>query len=62
MKRMCRETLMETWTRRQLAVTALLRGAKVVTDPGTMKHLNAQVAKRKATAERNRMRAPRPVL
>jgi hypothetical protein len=41
----------QTWGRRQLAVTALLHHAKVVTDPTRLEYLNAQVAKRKARTE-----------
>lgn len=52
MKRMCHETMTQTWRRRQLAVTDLLRHAKVVTDPNTLKYLGAQIARRKAGPER----------
>jgi hypothetical protein len=33
MKRMCRRIAAATWRRRQLAVTELLRNARIVTDP-----------------------------
>jgi len=59
MKRMCREPVMEAWSRRQLAVTALLRHAKVVKDPRKLEYLNAQLAKRKARAARDLRRAQR---
>lgn len=48
MKRMCRETARPAWNRRQLAMTELLRHARVVTDPNRLACLNAKVAKRKA--------------
>jgi hypothetical protein len=51
MRRMCRETMTQTWRRRQLAMADLLRHAKIVTDPGKLEYLNAQVAKRKARTE-----------
>jgi hypothetical protein len=50
MRRMCHE-MTQGWGRRQLAVTALLRRAKVVTDPNKLEYLNAQVAKRKGRME-----------
>jgi hypothetical protein len=59
MKRLCHETATQTWRRRQLAVTELLRHAKIVTDPITMEYLNAQVALRRARAEGERQRARR---
>jgi hypothetical protein len=59
MKRLCHETATQTWRRRQLAVTELLRHAKIVTDPITMEYLNAQVALRRARAERDRQQARR---
>jgi|HubBroStandDraft_6_1064221.scaffolds.fasta_scaffold293102_2 hypothetical protein len=51
MKRLCHDMAAQTWGRRQLAVTALLRRAKVITDPTRLEYLNAQVAKRKARTE-----------
>ena len=51
MNRMCHETMTQTWRRRQLAISDLLRHAKVVTDPRTLEHLNAQVAKRESAIE-----------
>jgi hypothetical protein len=51
MKRSCHNMATQTWGRRQLAVTALLHHAKVVTDPSRLEYLNAQVAKRKTRAE-----------
>jgi hypothetical protein len=59
MTRMCRETMMPTWRRRQLAISDLLRHAKIVTDPHTLEHLNAQVAKREAAVEGELLRARR---
>jgi hypothetical protein len=59
MKRLCHETATQTWRRRQLAVTELLRHAKIVTDPITMEYLNAQVALRRARAEGERQQARR---
>src|SRR5271155_2784988 len=57
MKRMCNEAMTQTWRKRQLAVTDLLRHAKIVTDPNTLEYLNAQVAPRRASAEGDRPRA-----
>jgi hypothetical protein len=51
MNRKCHETVMQTWRRRQLAISDLLRHAKIVTDPTTLEHLNAKVAKRDAATE-----------
>jgi hypothetical protein len=51
MKRLCHEMMTATWRRRQLAVTDLLRHAKIVTDPLTLEYLDAQVALRRARAE-----------
>jgi hypothetical protein len=59
MKRLCRETTTQRWRRRQLAVTELLRHAKIVTDPITLEYLNAQVALRRARAEGDRQRTRR---
>jgi hypothetical protein len=59
MKRLCHETMTQTWRRRQLAVTELLRHAKIVTDPITLQYLNAQVALRKASPEAATQRASR---
>jgi len=41
----------QTWRRRQLAISDLLRHAKIVTDPNILEHLNAQVAKREAATQ-----------
>lgn len=57
MKRLCHETMTQTWRRRQLAVTELLRHAKIVTDPITLEYLNAQVALRRERAQGDRQRA-----
>jgi hypothetical protein len=48
MNRICRETMTQTWRRRQLAISDLLRHAKIVTDPNTLKYLKAQAVKRDA--------------
>jgi hypothetical protein len=48
MKRMCRETMTQTWRRRQLAISDLLRHARIVTDPNTLEDLKAQAVKREA--------------
>ena len=57
MKRLCHERMTQTWRRRQLAVTDLLRHAKIVTDPITLEYLNAQVALRRARADGDHQRA-----
>jgi hypothetical protein len=57
MNRMCHKTATQTWRRRQLAISDLLRHAKIVTDPTTLAHLNAQVAKREAASEGELLRA-----
>ena len=57
MKRRCHETMTQTWRRRQLAVTELLRHAKIVTDPITLEYLNAQVVLRRARVEGDAQRA-----
>jgi len=57
MKGTCRKMMTQTWRGRQLAVTDLLRHAKIVTDPNTLEYLNAQVAPRRASAEGDRPRA-----
>lgn len=59
MKRQCHAMTTRPWDRRQMAVTALLQHAKVVTDPSKLEYLNAQVAKRKARAEGNLLRTRR---
>jgi hypothetical protein len=59
MRSLCHNTTTQTWRRRQLAVTELLRHAKIVTDPITLEYLNAQVALRRARAEGDRQRARR---
>jgi hypothetical protein len=59
MNRICRTTVTHTWRRRQLAISDLLRHAKIVTDPNTLQHLNAQVAKRDAAIKVELMRAGR---
>ena len=63
MKQMCRE-ITSSLRRRQLAVTELLRHARIVTDPKTLAHLNAEVARCKgesegATSEQNPRRRGR---
>jgi hypothetical protein len=50
MKQMCRE-ITSSLRRRQLAVTELLRHARIVTDPKTLARLNAEVARCKREAE-----------
>ena len=57
MRSLCHNTTTQTWRRRQLAVTELLRHAKIVTDPITLEYLNAQVALRRARAEGHSRRA-----
>ena len=52
-KTMCRDTT-TPWRRQQVAVAQLLRHAIIVTDPGKLAELNAQVAIRKTKAERDR--------
>ena len=47
---MCRE-MTSSLGRRQLAVTELLRHARIVTDPKTLAFLNAEVARRNAGTE-----------
>jgi hypothetical protein len=59
MKRMCHETMTQTWRRRQLAVMELLRHARIVTDSITLEYLNAQVALSRARAEDDGQRARR---
>jgi hypothetical protein len=56
MRRMCHEMTNQGWGRRQLAVTALLRRAKVVTDPNKLEYLYAQVARRKARIDGDLLR------
>ncbi len=51
MQRWCRKTTAPVWRRRQLAMTELLRCARVVTDPKTLACLNAKVATRKSRTE-----------
>jgi hypothetical protein len=51
MSRMCREPVTQAWRRRQLAISDLLRHAKIVTDPNILQHLNAKVAKRNAATQ-----------
>ncbi len=53
MQRMCRKVSAPAWRRRQLAMTEVLRRARVVRDPSKLAYLNAEVAKRKAKAERD---------
>jgi len=50
MKQTCRE-MTSSLRRRQLAVTELLRHARIVTDPKTLAFLDAEVARRNAGAE-----------
>ena len=50
MKQTCRE-MTSSLRRRQLAVTELLRHARIVTDPKTLAYLDAEVARRKEEAE-----------
>lgn len=63
MKQTCRE-LTSSLRRRQLAVTELLRHARIVTDPKTLAYLDAEVARCKggaegATSEQNQRRHSR---
>jgi hypothetical protein len=51
MNRTCREPVTQAWHRRQLAISDLLRHAKIVTDPKILQHLKAEVAKRKAATQ-----------
>jgi hypothetical protein len=51
MKRACRRIATTTWRRRQLAMTELLRNARVVTDPNKLARLKAEVARRKLGSE-----------
>jgi hypothetical protein len=51
MQCLCRKTTAPIWRRRQLAMTELLRCARVVTDPKKLAGLNAKVARRKAATE-----------
>jgi hypothetical protein len=51
MKRMCRRIATTNWRRRQLAVTELLRNARVVTDPIKIASLNAKVARGKTASD-----------
>jgi len=51
MQRLCRKTTAPTWRRRQLAMTELLRRARIVTDPKKLAYLNAKVATRNAGTE-----------
>src|ERR1700674_2048522 len=50
MKQTCRE-ITSSLGRRQLAVTELLRHARIVTDTKTLAYLDAEVARRNAGAE-----------
>jgi hypothetical protein len=59
MQRTCREMVMHTSFRRQLAMTELLRHAKIVTDPAKLKYLKTRVANGKAMAEGDALRARR---
>jgi len=59
MRRLGHDTSTRAWRRRQLAVTELLRHAKIVTDPIVLENLNAQVALRRARAEGDRQPARR---
>jgi len=51
MQRLCRKITAPIWRRRQLAMTELLRRARVVTDPNQLACLHAKVATRKAGTE-----------
>jgi hypothetical protein len=51
MKHMCRKIAVTAWRRRQLAMTELLRNARVVTDPIKLAGLNAEVARRRSGSE-----------
>jgi hypothetical protein len=46
MKRVCRKIGTTTWRRRQLAMTELVRNARVVTDPNKLACLKAEAARR----------------
>src|ERR1700686_4659278 len=50
MKQTCRE-ITSSLRRRQLAVTELLRHARVVTDPKTLAYLDAEISRRNAGPE-----------
>jgi len=56
MKRTCREAAIPTWRERQLAMTELLRRARIVTDPEKLAHLNAKAAQRKARVAHEALR------
>jgi hypothetical protein len=56
MQRMCRKVSAPAWRRRQLAMTEVLRHARVVRDPNKLAYLNAEAAKRKAKAESDALR------
>ncbi len=51
MKRICRKIGTTSWRRRQLAMTELLRNARVVTDTNMLARLKAKVARRKQGSE-----------
>jgi hypothetical protein len=51
MQRMCHKVSTPAWRRRQLAVTEVLRHARVMRDPSKLAYLNAKVANRKAKTE-----------
>jgi hypothetical protein len=53
---MCRKVSAPAWRRRQLAMTEVLRHARVVRDPNKLAYLNAEAAKRKAKAESDALR------
>jgi len=46
MRQICRQAA-NSWRRRQLAMTELLRQARIVTDPNRLAHLSAEAEKHK---------------
>ena len=57
MQRMCREVASHAWRARQRAAAELLRHARIVTDPIKLAFLKAEVLKRRARPEGDRLRA-----
>ncbi|MFY9842404.1 MAG: hypothetical protein WA718_12375 [Terriglobales bacterium] len=56
MKHICHELFVSSTRRRQLAVTELLRRARIVTDPKKLADLNAQAEKLKCEPGTGRFR------